>query len=96
MHITLNSGLIYGKVFNDMANAKGKEEEFILKVSRKSAHEIQQLARNLNETPAGVMSQALALLQMVQGKTVILKEKNKRVNIKISNYAERPAIKGRK
>jgi len=64
----------------------------VLKFSPQSVRELKQLSRNLNDSSSGIISKAIALLQIVQGRTIILKEKKKLVNLEIKKYADKPVL----
>ena len=62
----------------------------VVKFTPQSMNSVATLAKNLNTNPEGVIAQALALFEMVQGRKMILQDKSKAVEIK--NYENQPAL----
>lgn len=64
-----------------------KDTLLTLKLSPQSILEIQTMAKEMNTDVAGVISQALALLKVSQGKIVILKERTSQTTMEIRKYS---------
>ncbi len=58
----------------------------------KTAYFLQQMSETLKTTPEQVLAEALQLLKVVQGKQVILKDKDKSTNFEIKKYADNPTL----
>lgn len=59
----------------------------------KTAYFLQQMSQTMGTTPENVLAEALQLLKVVQGKQVILKDKdNKSTNLEIKKYADNPSL----
>lgn len=66
-------------------------KKITLEMTDKSYNQIESMARGMNTSQAGVISQALALLAMVQGKKVIIKDSQQNKDLVIDTYSKTTA-----
>ena len=66
------------------------QNAILLSFTHESMVEIEELAIKLNTNKSGVISQALSLLRLAQGRKVVLQDSSRSVEIK--NYISQPAI----
>ncbi len=67
------------------------QKQLTLNVKPESLEEINQMATKLGTNQAGVISQALALFKVIQGKKVLIQDPKTKVNLEINKYADKPA-----
>jgi hypothetical protein len=58
----------------------------ILRFDDKTYTDLQNMANELNIPPGEIINKAFYLFKLAQGRTIILKEKNKSTNLKIKDF----------
>ena len=53
---------------------------------------VQQMSKLLNMTNEQVLSEALQLLKLAQGRQIILKDKDTSINLEIKKYVDNPTL----
>jgi hypothetical protein len=71
-------------------------KKVVLDITDQSLSQLESVAEDLKTTPASVISQALALFLMVQGKKVIIKDQQQNKDLIIDTYSKSTAQKGNK
>ena len=66
-------------------------KKIIINFKADSIEEVNQMAAKLGTTPAGVISQALALFRAAQGRKIILKDEKNNVDLEIKTYSDQSA-----
>lgn len=61
---------------------------FSVRFTPQSVKDMQELAKQMHTNVGGVIAQAVALLKMAQGRTVVLREESQ--SLEISNYVSLP------
>ena len=69
------------------------EQKMTFNIGNDSAKQLNDLAETLSTTPAGVISQAVALFIRAQGRQVIIKDKHKDKELIINTFVDKPAQK---
>jgi hypothetical protein len=74
--------------------AKDKKK-LVINFKTESIEEVHRMAVKLGTSPAGVISQALALFRAAQGRKIVLKDEKNNVDLEIKTYSDQSArVKG--
>jgi hypothetical protein len=78
---------IYFSVWYNMGRMN-PSDSYTIKFDSGSTNRLMQMARKLGTTPSEVVAQALALLETVQGKKIILKDTGSNSSVEIKRYVK--------
>ncbi len=91
--------IIHAIICNTMSQNSAKPQNsnktpdgIIIKLDKKNTLEIAKIATQLKTNPAQVINKAIYLLKLVQGRTIILKQKNKSETLKINDFEKTKPI----